>query len=123
MLLAARVHGCQAIDSVYFHYQDERGLREHAAPAREMGFDGKSCIHPGQLGPIHEIFTSSAEEVDWALAVQRAWLEQRGPARGVVVLDGEMIESLHLEVAQRILARAPGSVPDEDSLLQPRAAE
>lgn len=123
MLLAARVHGCQAIDSVYFRYRDERGLREHAAPAREMGFDGKSCIHPDQIGPIHEIFSSSAEEVDWALAVRRAWLEQRGAARGVVVLDGEMIESLHLEVAERILARAPGSRPAGDSPPQPRAAE
>jgi len=106
MLLAARVHGCQAIDSVYFHYRDEQGLREHAAVARELGFDGKSCIHPDQVGPIHEIFSSSDEEVRWALAVQQAWREQQGTQRGVVVLDGEMIEALHVEVAQRILARA-----------------
>jgi len=107
LLLAARVHGCQAIDSVYFHYRDEQGLREHAMVARELGFDGKSCIHPDQVGPIHEIFSSSDEELRWALAVRKAWLEQRGATRGVVVLDGEMIEALHVEVAERILARAP----------------
>jgi len=105
MLLAARVHGCQAIDSVYFHYRDEQGLREHAAVARELGFDGKSCIHPDQVGPLHEIFSSGDEEVRWALAVREAWREQRGGERGVVVLEGEMIEALHLEVAERILAR------------------
>jgi len=107
MLLAARVHGCQAIDSVYFHYRDELGLREHATVARELGFDGKSCIHPEQVGPIQEIFTSSEEEVRWARAVRKAWREQQGAARGVVVLEGEMIEALHVEVAERILARAP----------------
>jgi len=107
LLLAARVHGCQAIDSVFFHYRDEQGLREHAAVARELGFDGKSCIHPGQVGPIHEIFSSSDEEIRWALAVRKAWFEQQGAARGVVVLEGEMIEALHVEVAERILARAP----------------
>ena len=123
LLLAARVHGCQAIDSVFFHYRDERGLREHAAPAREMGFDGKSCIHPDQIGPIHEIFTSSEEEIGWALAVKRAWQEQRGSARGVVVLDGEMIEALHLELAERILARGPRSGRAGDPRVQPPTTE
>ena len=121
LLLAARVHGCQAIDSVYFHFRDERGLREHAEAARELGFDGKSCIHPDQVGPIHEIFTSSDDEVDWALAVRRAWIDQRGSARGVVVLDGEMIEALHVEVAERILARARRPGLAERETFEPQA--
>jgi len=123
LLLAARVHGCQAIDSVYFHYRDEKGLREHAAPAREMGFDGKSCIHPDQVGPIHEIFSSSEEELSWARAVRQAWLEQRGSTRGVIVIDGEMIEALHLELAERILARAPRSDRAGDPQPPPRTFE
>jgi citrate lyase subunit beta/citryl-CoA lyase len=123
LLLAARVHGCQAIDSVYFHYRDEPGLREHAAPARELGFDGKSCIHPDQIGPIHEMFTSNDEEVAWALAVRQAWVEQHGSERGVIVVDGEMIEALHVDVAERILSRRPGAGQAEGPPAQPGTLE
>jgi citrate lyase subunit beta/citryl-CoA lyase len=105
LLLAARAHGCLAMDSVYFHYKDERGLREHAAVARDLGYDGKSCIHPAQVAPIHEVFSSTPDEVAWARAVRRAWDEQDGDSRGVVVHEGEMIEALHLEIAARILDR------------------
>ena len=111
ILLAARMHGCLAIDSVYFHFRDDEGLRREAAEARELGFDGKSCIHPGQIAAIHEVFSSTPEELAWAAAVRRAWSEQNGEASGVVVLDGEMIESLHLRLAERISARAPGRRP------------
>jgi citrate lyase subunit beta/citryl-CoA lyase len=105
-LLAARMHGCAAIDSVYFHYQDREGLVRHAQVARDLGFDGKSCIHPDQVPPIRDVFSSTVEEITWAHGVLRAWVEQNGAHRGVVVHDGEMIEALHLEVAERILERA-----------------
>jgi citrate lyase subunit beta/citryl-CoA lyase len=71
-----------------------------------MGFDGKSCIHPSQVAPIHDVFRSTAEEVAWARAVRLAWQEQDGAGRAVIVHDGEMIEALHLDLAERILARA-----------------
>jgi len=106
-LLAARMHGCRAIDSVYFHYRDPEGLAAHARVSRDLGFDGKSCIHPDQVPTIHEVFSSSAEELAWAHGVLRAWVEQNGAQSGVVVHEGEMIEALHLEVAERILERAP----------------
>ena len=105
LLLAARAHGCAAIDSVYFHFRDDAGLRRHAAVAREMGFDGKSCIHPAQLEPIHEIFASTDEERAWAERVIEAWQRDDGATRGVVVVDGEMVEALHVVEARRLLAR------------------
>jgi citrate lyase subunit beta/citryl-CoA lyase len=114
ILLAARIGGCQAIDGVYFRYRDQEGLRAEARIARQLGFDGKSCIHPAQVPPIHEVFSSTDGEIAWARAVGRAWAEQRGESSGVVVLDGEMIERLHLDIAHRILERA-GDAATEDA--------
>lgn len=105
VLLAARAHGRTAIDSVYFHFRDEDGLRHHAVLGRRIGYDGKSCIHPSQVPVIHEVYAPSAEEVAWAERVVTEWEAEAGDSRGVVVVDGEMIESLHAGIARRILDR------------------
>ena len=110
VLLAARAAGVAAIDSVYFHFRDSEGLRRHAKIARSLGYDGKSAIHPDQLGPIHEVFASDAQEIAWAKEVVAAW--EREARGGVVVVDGEMIEALHVELAQCILDRATGSATE-----------
>jgi len=107
VLLAARRHGLAAIDSVYFHYRNLDGLREHAAIARDLGYDGKSCIHPAQIPVIHGVFASTRDEVAWARKVLECWALGHGARHGVVAMDGEMIEALHVTVAERILARAP----------------
>lgn len=106
ILLASRMYGCLAIDSVYFHYRDVDGLEAEARLACDLGFDGKSCIHPVQTAVVERIFSSTAEELAWARAAIAGWREQDGDRRGVVVVDGEMIEALHLDVARRILDRA-----------------
>jgi len=104
LLLAARMTGAAAIDSVYFHFRDEEGLKRHALAARDLGYDGKSCIHPAQVAPIHEVFRSTPAELAWARRVLAAFED---PAPGAIrVVDGEMLEALHLPIAQRILARA-----------------
>jgi len=105
VLLAVRRHGRMAIDSVYFRYRDADGLRAHAAIARDLGYDGKSCIHPTQVETIHEVYASTAEERAWAERVLSAWEEGNGTAKGIVSMDGEMIEALHVTAAERILAR------------------
>jgi len=105
VVLAARRHGRVAIDSVYFRYRDRAGLRRHAAVARELGYDGKSCIHPAQVETVHEVYASTADELDWARRVLAAWGEGQGAQRGIVAMDGEMIEALHVGVAERILER------------------
>lgn len=106
ILLAARAAGTFAIDSVYFRFRDDAGLRHHATIARGLGYDGKSCIHPGQIPAIHEVFAPTAEELGWARRVVDAWRTLDGERRGVLVVDGEMIEALHVTVAGRILERS-----------------
>jgi citrate lyase subunit beta/citryl-CoA lyase len=103
LLVAARCHGASAIDSVWFRYEDDAGLRQHAAVARGMGFDGKSCIHPRQVPIVHEVFAPTADEVRWAQQVRAAWEERDGASKGIVSMDGEMIEALHVTLADRIL--------------------
>jgi citrate lyase subunit beta/citryl-CoA lyase len=105
VILAARRFGHCAIDSVYFQYQNDAGLRAHATIGRQLGFDGMSCIHPAQIATIHEIYRSAPEEIAWARRVLEAWDEANGSARGVISMDGEMIEALHVTAAQRILER------------------
>ncbi len=107
ILLAARMAGCAAIDAVTFEFRDAAKLERDALVARELGFDGKSCIHPGQIETIHRVFSSTPEELDWAERVLEAWRDQDGDRAGVVVLGEEMIEALHLDIARRILARRP----------------
>ena len=112
ILLAARMHDCGAIDAVFFRFRDNAGLRREARVARDLGYDGKSCIHPAQVSTIHEVFASTTDEVAWAESVLVAWSDQDGNSRGVVVLDGEMIEALHVRVAERILGRQARSEGD-----------
>ncbi len=106
VLLSARRHGAAAIDSVYFQFKDDDGLRRHASIARELGYDGKTCIHPRQVAPIHEVYRSTPDEVAWARRVVEAWAMHCGAVKGVVAMDGEMIEALHVTLAERILARS-----------------
>lgn len=105
VLLAARRFGRAAIDSVYFRYEDDAGLKAHAAIARNLGYDGKSCIHPSQVATIHKVYRSAPRERAWARRVLSAWEEGQGSAKGVVAMDGEMIEALHVTMAERILER------------------
>ncbi len=107
ILLAARMAGCSAIDAVTFRFRDDARLEHEARIARELGFDGKSCVHPAQIGTIHRVFSSTPEEIDWAERVLKVWHDDEGHRAGVVVMDGEMIEALHVDVAQRILNRRP----------------
>lgn len=106
ILLAARVHGLLAIDSVYFRLHDVPGLERHATLARQLGYDGKSCIHPDQIETIHRVFAPTREERHWAARVIEEWERQDGERQGVVVVDDEMIEALHLALARAILSRA-----------------
>jgi citrate lyase beta subunit len=105
VLLAARRYGRIAIDSVYFLYQDRAGLRAHASIARNLGYDGKSCIHPSQIATIHKVFASAPRERAWARRVLSAWKKGQGSTTGIVAMDGEMIEALHVTMAERILER------------------
>jgi citrate lyase subunit beta/citryl-CoA lyase len=104
LLVAARAAGLQAIDGPYLQISDADGLRESAARARELGFDGKWALHPAQVEPIEAALAPTPEELARAEAILAAL--ERGDGRGVVLLDGEMIDEASRKRAHRILARA-----------------
>jgi citrate lyase subunit beta/citryl-CoA lyase len=103
-VLAARVHGIEIIDGIYNDFNDEAGLRREAEQGRDMGFDGKMLIHPNQIAPVNEIFAPSAEEVDFARKIIAVFDEPENAEKGVVQIEGRMVERLHLDIARRTLA-------------------
>ncbi|NUJ79841.1 CoA ester lyase [Methylocystis sp. FS] len=102
-VLAARVHNIEIIDGIYNDFNDLDGLRREAEQGRDFGFDGKMLIHPGQIGPVNEIFAPSAEEVDFARRIIAVFDEPENADKGVVQIDGKMVERLHLDIARRTL--------------------
>ncbi len=109
-VLAARVHGIEIIDGIYNDFNDEEGLRREAQQGRDLGFDGKMLIHPNQIGPANAIFAPSPEEVDFARRIIAIFDQPENADKGVVQIDGQMVERLHLDIARRTLAltRAAG---------------
>ena len=110
IVTAAKAAGVQALDTVYPNVRDEEGLRAETEAARRMGFDGKSAIHPNQIGIIHDVFTPSPEEIKKALAVMRAIKEAEEKKSGVIALNGRMIDRPVVERAKTVirLAEAAG---------------
>lgn len=106
VVAAARMRGLAAIDGVFNRFQDDEGFARECAQGALYGFDGKSLIHPRQIGPANAAFSPSAEAVARARAVVAAFDAPDAQVRGAVALDGEMIERLHLDAARRTLARA-----------------
>ncbi len=105
-LLAARSEGVIAVDGVYNAFRDEEGLRAECEQGRDFGFDGKSLIHPAQIAIANEVFAPSAEEIDLARRQIAAFEEAQAAGSGVAVVDGRIVENLHVETARAILAIA-----------------
>lgn len=101
-LLAAREAGVAILDGVYNDVRDAEGFRAECEQGRDLGFDGKTLVHPGQVEVCNEVFAPSAEAVEDAKGVLAAWEE--GAGSGVVTYGGKMVEQLHVDVAQRVLA-------------------
>ncbi len=101
-LLAARAAGVQILDGVYNDVKDADGFLAECAQGRQMGFDGKTLIHPGQVAPANEQFAPSPEAVDDARGLIQAWEDGRGS--GVVTYKNKMVENLHVESARRTLS-------------------
>jgi len=104
VILAARAHGKAVLDGVYLDLADEEGFTAACRQGRELGFDGKTLIHPAQMAPANAAFGPSAEEIDHARRVIAAHAEAQATGKGVVLLDGRLIENLHVADAQRTLA-------------------
>jgi (3S)-malyl-CoA thioesterase len=105
-LLAARAAGIVAIDGVYNAYQDQDGLQRECIEGRDMGFDGKSLIHPAQLDTANAVFGPTAEDIDLAHRQIAAFDVAVAEGQGVAVLDGRIVENLHIVTARATLAKA-----------------
>jgi citrate lyase subunit beta/citryl-CoA lyase len=105
-LLAARATGKVILDGVYNDIKDEAGFEAECLQGRQMGFDGKTLIHPSQLEPANRIWAPTADAVEDAAALIATFDEAIAAGKGVVTHNGRMIENLHVENARRILAVA-----------------
>ncbi|ORA80896.1 CoA ester lyase [Mycobacterium malmoense] len=105
-VLGARAAGKTILDGVFNDITDEAGFRAEAQQGREMGFDGKTLIHPSQIAPANDLFGPSQKELADARKVVSAYERAQAAGNSVITVDGRMIESLHVRNAQRILALA-----------------
>ncbi|TAJ36144.1 MAG: CoA ester lyase [Reyranella sp.] len=105
-MLAARAYGLTILDGVYNDIQDAEGFRAVCQQGLEMGFDGKTLIHPSQVEPCNEVFAPSSAELEMAGKIVAAFKTAQAEGKGVVTVDGRMIENLHVEQAERALALA-----------------
>lgn len=105
-LLAAKAEGLIIVDGVYNAFRDEEGLAVECAQGRDMGFDGKTLIHPAQVAVTNAAFAPSPEEIDLARRQITAFRETEASGQGVAVVDGRIVENLHVETAQKTLAKA-----------------
>lgn len=105
-LLAAKAHGKIIVDGVYNAFKDADGLRVECEQGRDMGFDGKTLIHPAQLDVANAAFAPSEAEVELARRQIAAFEEAEAKGLGVAVVDGKIVENLHIVTARQILAKA-----------------
>jgi citrate lyase subunit beta / citryl-CoA lyase len=105
-LLGAREAGKVILDGVYNDVSDGEGFRAEAQQGKAMGFDGKTLVHPSQVEPANEVWAPTDDEIDFSRRVIAAFEEAASAGRGVVTVDGRMIEHLHVQNAQRILTTA-----------------
>lgn len=103
---AARAHGLTILDGVCNEFRDLALFRAEAEQGLLYGFDGKSLIHPDQIAPTNEVFSPSAEELAWANTVIAAFTQPENAGKGAIRVEGKMVELLHLDQAQRLVAVA-----------------
>ena len=105
-ILAARAHGLAALDGVHLDLADDEGFAAACRQGRELGFDGKTLIHPKQIAAANAAFAPSPEEVEWSRRIIAAHGEAAAAGKGVVLVEGRLIENLHVENARWLLALA-----------------
>lgn len=106
IVLAAKAGGLAVLDGVYNDFRDQQGFEAECTQGAAMGFDGKTLIHPGQIDVANRAFGPSQAEIERAQAIVALFATPEHANKGVVSLNGEMVERLHLEMAERLLAKA-----------------
>ena len=109
-VVAARAHGVDILDGVYHDIKDLDGFRLECLQGRDMGLDGKTLIHPSQIDICNEVFAPTPAEVESAAAIIEAFALPENAGKGVIQLNGRMVELLHADMAQRTLAIAEAIV-------------
>jgi citrate lyase subunit beta / citryl-CoA lyase len=105
-IAAARAYGIDIVDGVYNELGNAEGFADECRQARDLGFDGKTLIHPQQIGPCNEAFSPTGDEVAWARKIIGAFELPENASKGVIQVDGRMVERLHADMAQRTVAIA-----------------
>jgi citrate lyase subunit beta/citryl-CoA lyase len=105
-LAAARAYGLSILDGVYNDLGNAEGFAEECRQARDLGFDGKTLIHPRQIEPCNEAFSPTPEEVETARKMIAAFDLPENREKGVIQIDGRMVERLHAEMARQTVAIA-----------------
>ncbi len=105
-VMAARAAKIPAIDGVYNAFKDSEGLRAECEQGRDLGFDGKTLIHPAQLEVANDVFAPSEEELELARRQIEAFEAAQKEGKGIAVLDGRIVENLHIVTARALLAKA-----------------
>lgn len=105
-IAAARAYGLEVIDGVYNDFKDDVGFREECEQGKTLGMDGKTLIHPSQVAPCNDIFSPSDEEVTWSRKIMAAFQQPENVRKGVITVDGRMVERLHLVMAERTVSIA-----------------
>lgn len=103
-ILAARAHELDILDGVYLDLKDHEGYRKSCQQGRDLGFDGKTLIHPNQIEHANEYFGVSDEAMMRACSIIAAWEEAEAAGKGVCVVDGRLVEHLHVDEARRTIA-------------------
>src|SRR5208337_3436913 len=105
-LLAARAFALGILDGVYLDLADDDGFAHSCVQGKELGFDGKTLIHPKTIAKANEVFTPSPDEVAWSRKLIAAHADASRAGKGITVVDGKLIENLHVENAKRLVALA-----------------
>lgn len=105
-LTAARAHNLDIVDGVYNALSDEVGFRAECEQGRDLGFDGKTLIHPNQVAVANEVFAPPADEIERARSIISAFEQPENRNKGAIQLDGRMVERLHADMARRTVQLA-----------------
>ena len=105
-VLAARAYNREILDGVYLDLHNDQGFTDTCVQGKHLGFDGKTLIHPKQLAAANQVFGPSANDIERAENMIAAWKLAEAEGKGVVVVDGKLVEAMHIDEARRHLARA-----------------
>jgi citrate lyase subunit beta/citryl-CoA lyase len=105
-VLAARAAGIAILDAVFFDLNDDAGFAQSCGLGKQMGFDGKTLIHPKTIAEANRAFAPSPEEIAWSKKIMAAHQQAMKDGKGIVLVDGKLIENLHVAAAERLVAMA-----------------